>query len=319
MSNPKKVLIVKTGYSEVMDRGVSTTVSLGDVLICTCILYPYENDHVTWVTSWAAKKLLEGNPYIQRLLIFDSNTLKEITSGTYDILINLEKEIGICTLLNGVKAERRFGFYFDETIHNIATYKKSTEYLLSGQENHKHHKRNSLQVLFDTIGKKWDGEGFIYQKDRLAKKERYDIGFNYYVGSKWPTKAWPQEQWKKLEAILKPRYKVSWQKGHKNLQRYIDWINSCKVIVTSDSLGQALGQALGKQVVTVYGSTNFRRMQNIPNIHIIHSPLKCPYMPCYMPVCRFDKFCMDHIEPSKVAEMCEKILAKHKKAITART
>ena len=44
--------------------------------------------------------------------------------------------------------------------------------------------------------------------------------------------------------------KISWQQGHKNLSKYIDWINSCRLIVTCDSLGQAVAQALGKKVVT---------------------------------------------------------------------
>ena len=75
----KKILIVKTGFSEFLDRGISTTVSLGDVLICTSILHLYKNDHVTWVTDWQARQLLQGNPYIKQLLIFGSQALESIT------------------------------------------------------------------------------------------------------------------------------------------------------------------------------------------------------------------------------------------------
>src|SRR5882672_3636303 len=103
MNKPRKILIVKTGFSEFLDRGISTTVSLGDVLICTSILHLYKNDDVIWVTDWQARRLLEKNPYIQKLLIFGTDTLESIVKKKFDILINLEKDIGICTLLNRVQ------------------------------------------------------------------------------------------------------------------------------------------------------------------------------------------------------------------------
>ena len=105
--------------------------------------------------------------------------------------------------------------------------------------------------------------------------------------------------------LLGKSYKITWQQGHKNLSKYIDWINDCRVIVTCDSLGQAVAQALGKKVVTLYGPTNYVRMQGIPDVTVLPSTLKCPHMPCFLPVCKFDKFCMDYISPEKVAQICK--------------
>ncbi len=303
----RNVLIVKTGFSEFLDRGISTTVSLGDVLICTSLLHLYKNDHVTWLTDWQAKELLEGNPYISKLLIFDTAALDYIGRQKFDILINLEKDIGICTFLNRAIAAEKYGFYFDDTAHGIMTRKRSTEYLLSGQENHKDIHKNALELLYETVDQKWQGQGLL-----LALKDhqevRYDIGFNHAVGSKWPTKAWPMTHWKNLESLLTNKYTISWQQGHTDLNKYMQWINSCRIIVTSDSLGQAIGQALGKKVITLYGPTNYLRMQHVPNVEVVPSTLNCPHMPCYMPVCVFDKFCMDYILPSQVAVMCGEYL-----------
>lgn len=116
--------------------------------------------------------------------------------------------------------------------------------------------------------------------------------------------------WKKLNSVLQKKYKTTWQKGHTNIFKYIDWIDSCQVIVTSDSLGQAIGHALGKQVVTLYGPTNYRRMQGVKNITVIPSSLKCPYMPCFLPVCQNDEFCMEHIEVGRVVAVCERLFKK---------
>ncbi len=307
MAKPRNVLIIKTGFSEFLDREISTTVSLGDVLICTALLHLYKEDEVTWVTAWRARRLLENNPYINELLVFGPQAFRKMMETSYDLLINLEKDIGLCTFLRQVKAKKRYGFYFNDNLHDISTHNRATRYLLAGQENHKEIDKSALEILFETVGEKWRGQiPLLTRKKRSPQK--YDIGLNYSVGSKWPTKAWPMEKWQALEDILKDRYALSWQKGHKNIFQYMDWIDSCGVIVTSDSLGQALGWALGKQVVALFGPTNARRMQGIQNVTVIASDLRCPHMPCYLPVCKFERFCMDAIAPEKVAAACEEIL-----------
>src|SRR3954462_7665539 len=99
-----KVLIIKTGYSEFLDLGISTTVSLGDVLICTSLLHLYKDDHVTWVTSHQARELLDGNPHINELLMFGTEIFEKLRSQPFDILINLEKDIGLCAMVGQLKA-----------------------------------------------------------------------------------------------------------------------------------------------------------------------------------------------------------------------
>ncbi len=302
-----KVLIIKTGFSEFLDRGISTTVSLGDVLICTSLLHLYKNDEVTWVTDWQARELLARNPYVRRLLIYGTETFKILSTSKFDVLINLEKDIGICTFLNQVEAVNKYGFYYDDNIHRINTRHQSAQYLLDGQENHRDIKKNALEILYETVGEEWRGQGLLLAHGTNTQEE-FDIGFNYAVGSKWPTKGWPMEHWKSLEGLLRTSYKISWQQGHENLTNYIDWINNCRLIVTSDSLGQAIGQALGKKVLTLYGPTNYMRMQGIPGVTVLPSTLECNYMPCFLPVCKSDKFCMQYILPQKVAQACKEQL-----------
>jgi heptosyltransferase-2 len=306
---PRKVLIIKTGYSEFLDRGISTTVSLGDVLICTSLLHLYKEDRVTWLTAWEARELLEGNPYIHKVLIFGTETFADLRSQSFDILINLEKDISLCALLGEVKAERRYGFYFSAQTHTIETWAGSTKFLLAGQENQRDIEKNALEILYATVGELWEGQGLIlaHQKPDVLK---HDFGFNHAVGTKWPTKAWPMSHWKELEQLLLPNFSVSWQEGHTNLVKYIEWINSCRVIVTSDSLGQAIGSALGKKVITLYGPTNYLRMQNVPNVHVVSSRVACPHMPCYLPFCKNDKPCMDAIQPETIARLCRESMVE---------
>ncbi|MDD3374509.1 MAG: glycosyltransferase family 9 protein [Candidatus Omnitrophica bacterium] len=309
MKKKRRVLIIKTGFSEFLDRGVSTTVSLGDVLFCTSVLHLYKDDDVTWVVSDQAKGLLENNPYINKLLVFDPFVLKSVLNKKYDVFINLEKDIGICAFLKDIQSKEKYGFYFDEKVYDIATYKDATRLLLSGQENHKNIINNTAEILYQVVGAKWDGQGLVLFPEK-RKEPVYDVGLNYSVGVKWPTKSWSMGHWKMLEKLLKKDFSVSWQKGHKNIKSYIQWIDSCKVIVTSDSLGQMIGQALGKKVVTLFGPTNHQRMMGVPGIHVLPSRLKCRYRPCYMPFCRNKRFCMDVILPKNVEVICRRLLKK---------
>ena len=68
----KKVLIIKLGHSETLDQEVSRKSSLGDVLRTTVILHALKNDDVAWLVDESAFSLLEGNPYIGRILVYDS-------------------------------------------------------------------------------------------------------------------------------------------------------------------------------------------------------------------------------------------------------
>ena len=111
----EKVLIIKTGYSEILDDAHDGRISsLGDVLRVTTILHRFKDSHVTWVTSKEVYPLLADNPYIDRLLIFDLITSLQLLSEEFDKIINLEKVSGICALSDRIRARRnRFGFTFN--------------------------------------------------------------------------------------------------------------------------------------------------------------------------------------------------------------
>ena len=87
-----KILIIKTGYSEILDsESNSRKVSLGDVLRTTPILHLFKNDKVTWVTDAEARPLLEHNPLIHRLMFYDFTIRDQLSAEKFDTIINLEK------------------------------------------------------------------------------------------------------------------------------------------------------------------------------------------------------------------------------------
>jgi heptosyltransferase-2 len=304
-----KVLIIKLGYSETLDEEVSSTTSLGDVIRTTVILNFLKNDDVTWLVDESAYPLLENNNYIKRILAFNLESVFQLQRERFDTVINLEKGPGICAFSDSITAWRRFGFRFDAE-HGIAQAYDGAEKVLSlclDLEKKKGNMKYWQEALASMIGRTWNKEEYI-----LGYKPRsrviYDIGCNWNVGGKWKNKAWPKEYWQELDKMLRKRYSIDWQKGLTNLYEYMNWINSCKLIVTNDSLGMHLAIALKKKILALFGPSSSKEVYLYGLGKILLPKSKYDCVPCLQRECRHEKNCMYFILPSAVEKEIEKIL-----------
>lgn len=305
-----KVLIIKLGYSETLDKEIGTTTSLGDVLRTTVILNFFKNDFVTWLVDEKAYPLLEGNPLVKRILIFNLESVLQLQRERFDTVINLEKGPGICAFAESINAWRRFGFRFDAE-HGVAEAYDGAENVLSLCLDLEKKKGNLVywqEALASMIGKTWRPESEYVLGYHPKTVERYDIGFNWAVGGKWPNKVWPEARWKDLERMLKKAYSLSWQKGLKNLYEYMDWINSCRLIVTNDSLGMHLAIALKKKVIVLFGPTSSKEVYLYKRgVKILpKTPYTCA--PCLTSACFQKRVCMDFISPGEIKKEIERLL-----------
>lgn len=304
-----KVLIIKLGYSETLNKEISTTTSLGDVLRTTVILHFFKNDNVSWLVDKKAAPLLEGNPQISRILVYNLETSFQLQRERFDTIVNLEKVPGICALADSINAWRRFGFRFDEYKGKAQSYDGAEEVLsLSLHLNEKRKSKKYWQeALVEMIGKKWNKQEYILGY-KPKSKTIYDVGFNWAVGGKWKNKAWPKECWAKLKRLLKGRYSLSWQKGLDNIYEYIDWINSCRLIVTNDSLGMHLALVLRKKIIALFGPSSSQEvyLYNRGKVLIPQVNYKC--IPCLKGDCSRKVHCMHYIKPEEVKEAIAKML-----------
>ncbi len=311
----EKILIIKTGYTEILDGDQNgRIISLGDVLRTTPLLHKYKDKHVTWVTSEESMPLLKNNPYIARLLSFDLLTILQLESEEFDKIINLEKVPGICALSDKIRARRsRYGFTFNTQTGEAEALDRAYEVLAVSfnPKYKKENKRTVQELLFEMVGETFNGEEYILGY-KSKTKEIYDLGFNTEVGSKWPSKKWPIENWDKLEDLLKNDYSISRQEKQgdrirKDLEGYMDWINSCRILVTNDSLGLHIALALKKNIVALLGPTSTKEVYSYNKIKILipEGDLNC--LPCFSPSClKYEKSCMNRIYPESVADEIKK-------------
>jgi heptosyltransferase-2 len=310
-----KILIIKLGYSETLDKDISTTTSLGDVLRTTVILNYLKNDHVTWLVDERAYSLLEGNPHIKRILVFNLESVLQLQRERFDTVINLEKGPGICAFSDSVNAWRRFGFRFDAE-RGIAQAYDGAEKVLDlcwDTEKKKGNLKFWQDALASMIGKNWkeDEEYILGYKPKSQVK--FDIGFNWVAGKKWSNKSWPKKHWLKLEKLLKSKYTISWQRGLDNINDYVDWIHSCRMIITNDSLGMHLGLALKKKIIAFFGPTSSQEVFLYG--HGVKMLPKTPYncVPCLESACKKKLHCMEFIKPEDVRDHVLKLLPLLKK------
>jgi len=171
------------------------------------------------------------------------------------------------------------------------------------------------QVLIEMMGAEWKGQPYIVGY-RPKTAERFDIGFNYEVGSKWPIKGMPAELWKELEKhFLEMGCSVSWQEGKSNLHEYIDWLNSCRLVISNDSLGMHLAFALNKKVIGLFGPTDPSEVYCYGNSRLVLSPTVCPLRPCLGNRCESGKNCMSQVIPAEVEKAAVSLLQAKAKVI----
>lgn len=313
MKKKNKILIIKLGYSETLDAEISNFTSYGDVLRTTVILHLFKNDHVTWLVDAKAVSLLKNNPFIDSILVYDLTSVLQLQAEHFDTIINLEKVPGICALADSITAWRRYGFRFDVKTGESEAY-EGTQNILAICKNRKL-KRSRMRCwqdgLFEILGHQWNGEEYILGY-RPKSKETHDVGFNYEVGNKWLLKAWKRENWDILKKRLENKYSISWQTGKSNLEEYFEWINSCRVLVTNDSLGMHIAFALKKKVVALFGPTNSNEIYMYGRGVLLTPELDCPAYPCMAYTCkRYDSSCIDLIPVKKVQDAVENLVGEH--------
>lgn len=232
-----RILIIKTGEIETFDlENRVRMVSLGDVLRTTVLAHAVGD--LTWYVSDESRRLLAGQSITEK-----------IDPTLYDYVLNLENDEEIFSHLKN---------------NTLGFFKKNHLRLLSGEE---FELREFLQTfshlnwpekLFKLLNRSWQQERPLLKV--VNTKRSKDVGLNWKVGPKWPAKDWGKEKWVGVYELISQEFKVSWQEGFDDLEAYISWISQHKVILTHDSLGLHIAQALKIPVIALFGPTSSKEI-----------------------------------------------------------
>lgn len=306
----RKVLIIKLGITETIGNRVNWKgVSLGDIFRTTALLHLFKKDDVTWLTTKEGQPLLEDNPYISKIIVYNPTTVSLLRRKKFDIVINLEKEKKILTFADSITAPKKYGFRLNARTGKAEAYERAFEVLANSEDPalRRNMKECWTKVLFDMVGAKWRGESYILGY-KPKTKETYDVGFNIHVKKRWPGKAWAISNWRKLEKLIDGNYTVSYQQSLNDIRKYIDWINSCRLLVTNDSLGLHLAVVLKKKIIALFGPTSEKEIYLFDLGVTLKPPSKLKCIPCFLTNCRYNKKCIDMIKPELVYKNIKRLL-----------
>ena len=299
----KKILIIKLG-------------AMGDVLRTTPILAAlkkkYRSDiHITWLVKEESLPLLQKNPHIDKILIYNSENLLRLRHEKFNILINLDIETAATLISNEVNAGKKFGYYFHKDSHP-AFYNKAAEYYLNrvfSNYVNKNNRKTYQEMMFEIAELPYEKETIIlnnidhkyaenFLKKNNLKKEDKILGINIGSSGRWISKAWHQDKIieliKKLknykiillagpeekellpELVSKLRsqnIKVITNNPDNTVPEFISIINICSTVITGDSLALHISTALKKKTIALFFCTPPWEIEDYNLVKKIISPL----------------------------------------------
>ena len=193
----KKILIIKLS-------------AIGDVLRTTPILYAlkkkYPESHITWLVEQKAVDLLRNNSFIDKVLVFNLESVLRLQIERFDLLVSLDKEIKAAVLAMKVNAKEKRGFGFNP-LGNIYPLNKESEHTyLLGLSNELKFKKNEFtyqQQIYEICELKYQKDEYILQLSKKdidyaraslnklgALKNNLIVGLNTGAGRRFVNKAW---------------------------------------------------------------------------------------------------------------------------------
>jgi heptosyltransferase-2 len=201
----------------------------GDVLRTTPLLpalkRKYPLSHVTWLVDRESLDLLLYNPYVQRLLGYDLESVLTLQVTEFNILISLDKEPDLTALATQIKAPQKRGFGMNES-GNLTVFNPAAEYAyrlgVDDQLKFFKNQKTYQEIIHEAAEVPYARDEYVlglpdeakekarrFFKRRRIPGHRPSIGLNTGAGAKFETKQWPAHHYLKLISHLTQKMKAN--------------------------------------------------------------------------------------------------------------
>lgn len=182
--------------------------AMGDVLMTTAqlpsIKRKYPQSTIYWVTLKIAVGLLQSNPYIDRVMAYDFETLAILQSLKFDIVMNVDKSLRSGSLAMQVDAIERLGFGVNEYAKIIPLNPGADYNYQLGMDDHlkfKVNQRLGQDYLAETFNLSYQRDDYVfhfaqhelkfideYRKEINVTNNDEIVGFNTGCSNLYPNK-----------------------------------------------------------------------------------------------------------------------------------
>lgn len=251
--------------------------AMGDVIMTTAQLpllkkkYPVSS--IFWVTDKISAPLLENNPLLEKVFVYNFETLNILRNMQFDMVANLDKSHRACALLNSLHATEKKGFGLNSDGKIVPVNKGAWYNYRLGLDDHlkfRVNTRTKQEYVAETLDLEYERNRYVFEltgqeKEKIEflkkrygfKKNEIIIGFNTGCSTLFPNKKMRVDQHIKLiNRLLKETdYRVILLGGPEDSERNHEIANAfpLEVISTPTNEGVRMGavyEALADIIVT---------------------------------------------------------------------
>jgi heptosyltransferase-1 len=326
--DPKKILIVLHG-------------SIGDVTralpLAGLLRRGFPNASLAWSVEPAAAPLLETNPFIDEIIVFDRRHwwksfgpfLSTIRAKRFDLVLDLQRHLKSGMISRSSGAPLRLGFHRADSKEGNWLF-NNLHIVRCGEEISKldHYLKFAEYLGIPTAPVQWTFS-LTAQEQAAADIHLAPVPGAHaalFVGSRWPSKQWFPKQMAECAGTLQRDFGLSVVLlgavedrelarqamagainqmhdlvGRTSLREAIAIIERAKVAVGPDTGLMHIAAALGTPVISLWGATEPRRTGPF-GFGELAIRGQAPCAPCYQKTCPIGRICMQSITTAQIAE-----------------
>lgn len=181
----KKILIVNL---DAMGAVVQTTAML------PAIKRKYPNSHISWITLKNAFRLLDNNPFLDKVYVWEPENWMILQQMEFDIVYQTDKTQRSCAFGNTLNAKEKIGFGLNKNGKIIPLNKEAEYSYILGLDDELKFKKNEkygTQILQESMKLKYQRDEYVlelseeekqfceeYKKQNHLNADELIVGFN---------------------------------------------------------------------------------------------------------------------------------------------
>jgi len=325
--DPKQILIVLHGSIGDVTRGLP---------LASLLRRGFPSASLAWSVEPAAAPLLEGNPFIDEIIVFDRRRwwksfgpfLSTLRAKRFDLVLDLQRHLKSGVISRASGAPLRLGFHrADSKEGNWLFNNLHIEHC--GEEIAKldHYLKFAERLGIPSAPVQWTFS-LTAQEQAAADKLLTPVLGAYaalFVGSRWPSKQWFPKQMAECARTLQRDFALSVVllgavedrelarqamagasnrmhdlAGRTSLREAMAIIQRAKICVGPDTGLMHIAAALGTPVISLWGATEPRRSGPF-GFGDLAIRGQAPCAPCYKKTCPIGRICMQSISAPQIA------------------
>ena len=182
--------------------------AMGNILVTTSILQAikrkYPSSSITWITLRNVAPVLQHNPLVDRLMVWEPESWLVLQQLSFDVVMNADKSQRACAFTMGIRAKTKLGFGLNPDGVIVPLNREARENYLLGLDDHlkfRVNRKTVPQLLCEQFRLKFRRDEYLLAltPEELAFCEKYRtdagiapgemvVGFNTGCSELYPNK-----------------------------------------------------------------------------------------------------------------------------------